>query len=232
MADRVAMVSGASRGLGNAVARRMAAAGWRLSLGVRTPERLQESLPGGIDTICCTYDALEQGSAGRWVDQTIERFGRIDAVVNNAGIGLQYALTDDDETALDTLLEVNLKGPLRVTRAALPYLIASGQGRVINVSSLSGKRINHTNVGYAMTKHALMALTHATRRIAWNDGVRATALCPSYIDTDFNDGVTAIAREEMISPDDLAEAVLHLASAPSNFSVAELLVNCRLEDTL
>ncbi|WP_035872211.1 SDR family NAD(P)-dependent oxidoreductase [Cucumibacter marinus] len=232
MAARVAMVSGASRGLGLAVAHRLASAGWRLSLGVRNPERLKGDVPGGDNSIVCTYDALQRDSAQHWVDSTIERFGRVDAVVNNAGTGLKYALTDEDETALDTLLEVNLKGPLRVTRAALPHLIASGQGRVINVSSLSGKRINHANVGYAMTKHALMALTHATRRIAWDEGVRATALCPSYIDTDFNEGVTAISKDEMIQPDDLAEAVLHLASAPQTFSVAELLVNCRLEDTL
>lgn len=232
MKPGVAMVSGAARGLGAEIARKLAESGWSLSLGARDPARLAEVVPASRSVIHCRYDASDADSGRTWVDRTHAHFGSIEAVINNAGTGLEYTLTDEDETALDALIEVNLKGPLRVTRAALPHLLHTGRGRVINVSSLSGKRINHANVGYAMTKHALMALTHATRRMGWEEGLRATALCPSYINTDFNDGVTAIAREEMIQPADLAEVIGYLVSAPKNFSVAELLVNCRLEDTL
>ena len=83
-----------------------------------------------------------------------------------------------------------------------------------------------------MSKHAMMALTHAARRIAWDKGVRATALCPSFVRTDMTAGATALPREAMTDPADLARLAVTLIGLPNNASVAELLVNCRLEDTL
>jgi len=231
-AGRVVMVSGANRGIGKAVARRLATRGYRLSLGARDPAALQPllaELPGEAP-LCCTYDAEDLASAEAWVAATLERFGRLDGLVNNAGIAQSATILDPDEETLDRLWRVNVKGPLRLTRLAWPQLAASGQGRVVNVASLSGKRVKNDNVGYAMAKHAVIALTHATRRLGWDQGVRATAICPSFVRTDMTAAVDKVAREEMIDPADLAELVATALELPNNAVMAEMLVNCRLED--
>ena len=227
---RVVMISGASRGIGAAVARRLAAAGYRLSLGVRDAARAP--VQPGEDCLVTRYDARERDAAQAWVASTVDRYGRVDALVNNAGIAPMSTIEDDDETILDDLWLVNVKAPLRVIRAALPHLKASGAGRIVNVASLSGKRVPNPNNGYAMSKFALVALTHSARRLGWKHGIRATALCPGFVATDLTAGVSSVDRADMIDPQDLAELVACLLALPNNAAIAELLVNMRYEDTL
>jgi NADP-dependent 3-hydroxy acid dehydrogenase YdfG len=230
--DRVVMVSGANRGIGLAVARCLRGKGYRLSLGGRDAAKLAAAF-GEVDgarAIAVAFDARDRASCSAWVERTASHFGRIDGLVNNAGIALDVGIEDDDEAAYDAMWEVNVKGPLRLIRLALPYLKQSGSGRVINVSSLSGKRVKNANAGYAMSKFAVIALTHAVRRLGWDDGVRATAICPSFVATDMTAHVTAVPRRDMIQPADLAELVATALALPNNAVVAELLVNCRLED--
>jgi NADP-dependent 3-hydroxy acid dehydrogenase YdfG len=230
--ERVVMVSGANRGIGLAIARNLCAKSYRLSLGARGAERIAAAL-GDHDpsrVLTCAFDARDRASCAAWVERTAERFGRIDALVNNAGISLDVGIEDDDEDAYDALWDVNVKGPLRLIRLALPYLKRSGSGRIVNVASLSGKRVKNAHAGYAMSKFAVVALTHAVRRLGWEDGVRATVVCPSFVATDMTADVTALPRGEMIQPADLAELVATVLALPNNAVVAELLVNCRLED--
>jgi NAD(P)-dependent dehydrogenase (short-subunit alcohol dehydrogenase family) len=229
---RVVMVSGANRGIGLAVARCLHARGYRLSLGGRDAGKLAAAVDG-LDKeriITVAFDARDRASCTAWVERTASHFGRIDGLVNNAGISLKVGIEDDDEEAYDAMWEVNVKGPLRLIRLALPYLKKSGSGRVVNVASLSGKRVKNANAGYAMSKFAVIALTHAVRRLGWEDGVRATAICPSFVATDMTAHATAVPRDEMIQPADLAELVATALALPNNAVVAELLVNCRLED--
>lgn len=229
---RVVMVSGANRGIGLAVARCLYEKGYRLSLGGRDAAKLVAA-HGELEkarAITVAFDACDRASCEAWIARTVSEFGRIDALVNNAGISLKVGIEDDDEDAYDAMWEVNVKGPLRLIRLALPYLRHSGSGRIVNVSSLSGKRVKNENAGYAMSKFAVIALTHAVRRIGWEDGVRATAICPSFVATDMTAHVTAVTRGEMIQPGDLAELVATALALPKNAVVAELLVNCRLED--
>ena len=227
-AGRVAMVSGASRGIGRAVMERLLTRGFRVSAGVRNPQ----ALPGDDRLSVHRYDAAREDAAGEWVAATMARFGRIDALINAAGINPVATLTDPDERALDALWLINVKGPLRVVRAALPHLAASGEGRVVNLASLSGKRVRNANIGYAMSKFAVLALTHAIRREGWDRGIRATALCPGFVATDMTSEVTAWPHEKMTSAADLAVLVETMLLLPNTATVAELLVNCRLEDML
>ena len=125
-----------------------------------------------------------------------------------------------------------MKAPFRVIQAALPHLKASGRGRVVNVASLSGKRVMGLNAGYQMSKHAVVALTHAVRRLGWEHGIRATALCPGFVDTDLTSQVTDVEHEHMTSVDDLAELVATIVHLPNTAAIAELLVNCRYEHML
>ncbi|MGC4389922.1 MULTISPECIES: SDR family NAD(P)-dependent oxidoreductase [unclassified Agrobacterium] len=224
---RVIMVSGASRGLGLAIAKRLHEAGFTVAAGARSPAAVAVKDRLSADR----YDAEETGSAEAWVEAVATRYGRIDGLVNCAGINPKVRVMDAGEESLDQMWRINVKGPLRVTRAAIPHLVRSGQGRVINVASLAGRRVG-SNVGYAMTKFAVVALTHGIRQELWDSGVRATALCPGYIATDMTAGETEVSREDMTQPDDLAEMVETLLRLPNNLSVAELLVNCRKESML
>jgi NAD(P)-dependent dehydrogenase (short-subunit alcohol dehydrogenase family) len=224
---RVIMVSGASRGLGLAIAKRLHEAGFTVAAGARNPAAVAVKDRLSADR----YDAEEAGSAEAWVDAVAVRYGRIDGLVNCAGINPKVRVMDAGEESLDQMWRINVKGPLRVTRAAIPHLVKTGQGRVINVASLAGRRVG-SNVGYAMTKFAVVALTHGIRQELWDSGVRATALCPGYIATDMTAGETEVTREDMTQPEDLAEMVETLLRLPNNLSVAELLVNCRRESML
>ena len=226
-AGRVVMVSGAARGIGRAVVDRLLADGFRVSAGVRA-----SSLTSSDRLLVHRYDAESLDSAQNWRDATLAQFGALHGLVNAAGVSLPGAtLADAGEDALDAMWLVNVKAPLRLIRLLLPALRQGGDGRVVNVSSLSGKRVANANVGYAMSKFALLALTHAVRREAWDDGVRATAVCPGFVATDMTAGVTSFPREGMTQPADIAALVVMALLLPGTANVAELLVNCRLESS-
>lgn len=231
---RVVMISGANRGIGRATARRLAADGYTLSLGARDPAALEAATPDLPQdrVLRAAWDATDRPSASRWVEATLDRFGRIDAVVASAGLSLPARLEDEDETPFDTMWEVNFKGPLRLVRAALPMLRAAGTGRVVVLASLSGKRVLGEGLGYPASKFAVMALVHAVRRAGWDDGVRATALCPGMVDTDMVADRETPAGEFKIEPEAIAASVAYLLALPNNASVAELLVNSRLEASI
>ena len=232
--DRVIMISGATRGIGLACARRLLHEGARLSLGVRDIDAGENALQSSEhpNVAFFPYHAEDLLSAQDWVTGTLRRFGQLDGLVNNAGMA-QPAMTlmDEDEAMLDNLWTVNVKGPTRLTRLAMPHLAKSGCGRVVNVASLSGKRVKSDNLGYAMTKFALIALTHATRREGWEQGIRATAICPSFVRTDMTAAETKVVDPaEMIQPEDLAQLIHTALALPNNAVVAEVLVNCQFED--
>jgi len=225
--DRVVMVSGAARGIGRAVVERLLADGFRVSAGVRS-----SSLAPSDRLLVHRYDAESPESAQVWRDATLARFGALHGLVNAAGVSLPGAtLADTEESALDAMWLVNVKAPLRLIRLVLPALRQGGHGRVVNVASLSGKRVANANIGYAMSKFALLALTHAVRREGWDDGVRATAICPGFVATDMTAGVTAFPRESMTEPADIAALIAMALLLPGTANIAELLVNCRLESS-
>jgi NAD(P)-dependent dehydrogenase (short-subunit alcohol dehydrogenase family) len=232
MDHRVVMISGANRGIGRAIAERLAQAGYRLSLGARRPETLDACAPT-MDReriLCQRYEARDRDLARRWVAGTVARFGRIDALVNNAAVFHRFRVQNGEEALLDEMWEINVKGPLRLLQAAFPHLSRSGRGRVVNLVSLSGKRLkSDTAAGYAMTKHALTAFTHGIRFSGWEHGIRATAICPGFVNTHMAGGVSGIAPEEMTQPESVAELVETVLALPNTASVVEIPINCVLE---
>ena len=226
---RVIMISGANRGIGLATARVLAARGFRLSLGARDPDTIDKA---GFDSDLqvVRWDATEPEMSKAWAAEVQQNFGQIDGVVLNAGVAIAGKLEDDDEAAYDTMWEVNFKGPLRLTRAILPALRASGHGRVINIVSLSGKRLMSASMlGYSASKFAALTLTHAIRHDGWSDGIRATAICPGLVATRMVANVEPPEGQFKIAPDTIAETVAYALSLPNEAVVAEILVNSRLE---
>jgi NAD(P)-dependent dehydrogenase (short-subunit alcohol dehydrogenase family) len=222
----VALISGASRGIGAAVAQELEARGWALSLGMRSPS-------GGeaASRFIHRYEARAAGGERDWVAATAARFGRIDAVVANAGILISKTVAEAEDDELETLLDVNVKAPLRLVRAAWPWLKQSGRGRVAVVVSLSGKRVKSAKAGlYAVSKFAALGLAHAIRHAGWDDGIRCTAICPGFVATDMAAAVTAQPLSTMIQPADLARIVALTLELPNTASVAEIPVNCALEE--
>ncbi|WP_439366307.1 SDR family NAD(P)-dependent oxidoreductase [Bradyrhizobium sp. DASA03005] len=222
--NRIVMVSGASRGIGRAVVDRLLESGFRVSAGLRDPSRLVES----ERLMTHYYDAEDVKSPISWVNATVARWGGVDAMVNAAGINPKVRVSDEGENELDEMWRVNVKGPLRLVRATLPHLAVCGHGRVVNLGSLAGKRVG-SNVGYAMTKFAVVALTHGIRREGRAAGIRATVVCPGYVATDMTLNDDEIPRHEMSQPGDIARLVETALMMPNNASVSEMLVHCQFE---
>lgn len=228
--DRVVLVSGAGRGMGRAIAQRLHADGYRLSLGVRDPDSVAGDLRRDEGRVLvCRYDALDAASADAWIAATVARFGGIDGLVNNAGIHRQITIEDTTEADLDEIWGVNVKGPFLLTQKALPHLRRCGSGRIVNIASISGKRIAGQYAVYPMSKHAVVAMSHATRFLGWEHGIRVTAICPGLVNTDMGVGVGAVPEAEMTQPETIAGLVAHVLSLPNNASVVEIPVNCVLE---
>ena len=152
-------------------------------------------------------------------------------MICSAGVTSPHDVIEIEDDALERMWEINVKSPRRLARAAWPDLCASGQGRIILLVSLSGKRVRSAaSASYAVTKHAALALSHGLRRKGWEDGVRATAICPGRVRTNMTSGVTGIAPENMTQPENVAEMVGLALDMPNTASLAEMMVNCDPED--
>jgi NAD(P)-dependent dehydrogenase (short-subunit alcohol dehydrogenase family) len=234
-AGRVIAITGASRGLGAAIARRLHADGFTLALGVRDVAATEQALGFGERCTIHRFDALEAASAEAFITAVFAAHGRLDGLVNNAGVLRRFGFEHPDEAALDEMWAVNVKAPFRTIRAALPHLKASGNGRIVNIASTDAKRYRDPSapLGYVMSKHALLALSHAAKFAGWEDGVRVTALCPGAIDTELIAGLPgATPAANRLKPETVAEAVSLLMHLPKEATVAELVMNTRLEASL
>jgi len=230
MAERVALISGANRGIGSETAKFLYGEGWCLSLGMRQPV-----LPGWADpdrVKLFAYNAADPASETAWVADALASYGRIDAIVANAGVMIPKTVIEADEDELEMTMAVNVKAPRRLAKAAWPPLSASGHGRVIILGSLSGKRVKSAGAGlYSISKFAAVALAHGIRHAGWDLGIRATAVCPGFVATDMARGLTSRADDEMTDPCDIARIIAMLLDLPNEASVAEFTINCQLEES-
>jgi len=230
--ERVVMISGGNRGIGKGIAQALYHNGWRLALGMRKPALPDWASAEDVDVDVHAYDASTGADEQTWVQATMMRFGRIDAVIANAGIMIAKNVVEAVDVDLDAMLEVNVKAPRRLAKAAWTALGQSGRGRVIIVSSLSGKRVKSANSGlYAISKFGSVALAHALRHHGWNIGIRVTALCPGFVATDMGTNLSLRDPAQMTSPADLGQVVITLLNLPNEASVAELTINCQIEES-
>ena len=226
---KVILISGASRGIGRKIAERLITEDYLLSLGARNPPSLEHSVFSDNDKVLIhPYEATDKQSHLQWIEATIAKFGRLDGVINCAGILKRLQFEDDNEEELDLLWEINVKAPWRLTREAFPYLKESGEGRVINLVSMAGKRVKGILAGYSVSKFAFLALSQSMRNVGWDDGIRVTAICPSFVNTDMSQNVN-LAPEKITQPEDIAEIVAMVLRLPNTAHINEILINFNLE---
>ncbi|MEM1236952.1 MAG: SDR family NAD(P)-dependent oxidoreductase [Pseudomonadota bacterium] len=231
---KVAMVSGGGRGVGAAITQRLLADGWAVSIGLRDLGQASRFEAPEDRLAAFPFDAFVPETADPWMSGTIKQFGQLDALINNAGILRTVDFYTGNEADLDDMWAVNVKAPFRLIRAALPHLKVTGAGRVINIASTDAKRYREgVSVGYTMTKHALLAMTQAARFAGWEDGVRATAICPGATDTDLIANIPGVTpKDQRIQPETIAAMVAFLLGLPNQASVPELIANTRLESLI
>lgn len=235
MQPRLVMVSGGARGLGAAIVQRCLDDGYRVSVGARDPDAVRATFAEGGRLRAFHFDADTPDTAETWVADTVAEMGAPDALINNAGILRMVNFEAGNEDDLDAMWNVNVKGPFRLIRAALPHLKASGRGRVVNIASTDAKRYRDSSIsiGYVMTKQSLLAMTHAVRFAGWEEGLRGTAICPGAIDTEMIADLPGVTpKAQRLQPADVAEIVSLVLKLPNQASVPEIVANTRLESTI
>jgi 3-oxoacyl-[acyl-carrier protein] reductase len=202
--SRSALVTGGSRGIGLAIAQILAEEGFALTLASRNAERV-EAAAGTLGALAVTADVSEAEDCERLVTEHVERHDGLDVLVNSAGIGIGGNVETLSPKHIDLQLDVNIRGLVLVTRAAIPHLRKSS-GLVVNLASIAGTMATPGLSIYGASKAAVISFTRSLNEELDADGVRATALCPGFVDTDMA-AWSGIPGEEMIQPEDCAEVV-------------------------
>jgi NAD(P)-dependent dehydrogenase (short-subunit alcohol dehydrogenase family) len=199
-----ALVTGGSSGIGLAIARMLHEEGHALTLAARQVERL-EAAARELEAASFAVDVRDEEACAALVAAHLERHGGLDVLVNCAGVGIAGRIGDMSAKHFDLQQAVNLRGAFLVTREALPAL-REAHGYVVNLASIAGTIPTPGLASYGAAKAALIALTRSLDREEASSGVRATAICPGFVDTPMAEW-TGIAGEEMIQPEDCAELV-------------------------
>jgi len=219
--EKVALVTGGSSGIGLAIARMLSEEGYALTVTARTVEKV-EAAAAELGALAVPADVSREEDCERIVAAHAERHGRLDVLVNSAGVGIVGRLEDMTAKRWDLQLGVNLRGLFLVTRAALPLLKAS-RGQVVNVASIAGTMPSPMLGAYGASKAAVISLTRTLNAELEQDGVRATALCPAFVDTPMA-AWSGLPPEELIRPEDCAELVRALLRLSPHARVPEIVV--------
>tara|TARA_B100000579_G_scaffold433932_1_gene453673 strand:+ start:264 stop:980 length:717 start_codon:yes stop_codon:yes gene_type:complete len=235
---RKILISGASKGIGRAVALKLLEDGHSVSLGVREKENLintslDPKLHNPKKLIVHKYDALDKESSKKWVESTAKTFNNIDTLIHCAGILKRTNLIfkDNEMKDIEDLWKVNVMGPWILTKDAWKYLSSNNSGRIIVLVSMSGKRSKGSLAGYSMSKFALMSICQTMRNEGWHKGIRVTAICPGWVNTDMAKEINKFPKEAMTQPNDIAKLCSNLLELPNSSVPFEIAINCQLETT-
>jgi hypothetical protein len=212
---RVVAITGGARGIGRAIAARLAGEGVRVAIGdvdLAAAELTAGQLPG--DVLALEVDVSERASFEAFVDEVEERLGPLDVLVNNAGILLVGPFLEEDDRATEREFAVNVGGVMNGMRTALPRLRERGRGQVVNIASSASWLAPPGEVSYSATKHAVHALTDGVRKELRGSGVELTAVFPGLVDTELAAGTIPTRGAKLIGPDEVAEAVVDAIRDP------------------
>jgi 3-oxoacyl-[acyl-carrier protein] reductase len=218
---RVALITGAGRGIGAATARLLADQGVRLGLASRRGEN-----PGIDGALAQACDVRDPASLKAMVEATVERFGGLDIVIANAGVGAYGPFLDTPAVHIEEMIDVNVKGLIYTVRAALPHLLRSDAADLVTVASEAGRRGLPYEAVYCSSKFAQVGLTAALDHELREQGVRCTNVCPGGVATDFAMGRGRTPDMPqlpgMMRPDDVAEAILYVLTRPRRMRILEV----------
>jgi NAD(P)-dependent dehydrogenase (short-subunit alcohol dehydrogenase family) len=218
MKGRAALITGGSSGIGLAIARALGQDGYSLTVSARRPEKLEESVEGlrgeGFDVECVPANMANEDEIKGLIARHRKRWGRMDVLINNAGVGIGGPIADQQTKHLDMQINVNLRGVYITLRESIPLLKEAGaehkKALVVNTASIAGKFGQAWLGTYSATKHAVVGLTQAAHGELAESGIQVTAFCPGFVDTPMTGWVEGVPPEAMIQPDDLGEAVRFL----------------------
>jgi NAD(P)-dependent dehydrogenase (short-subunit alcohol dehydrogenase family) len=231
MEGRAALVTGGSSGIGLAIARALGQDGYGLTVSARRPEKLEDAVKGladeGLDVQAVPANAADEDEIKSLVEAHRDKFGRLDVLVNNAGIGIAGPIAEHETKRLDIQLNVNLRGVYLAMRECIPLLKEAGaehhKALVVNTASIAGKFGQPGLAAYSATKHAVVGLSQAAHGELSNDGIQVTAICPGFVATPMTDWVEGqVPKDEMIQPEDIAEAVRFLLRTSPHCVVPEI----------
>ncbi len=215
-AQRAAIVTGASSGIGLAIARVLGEEGFSITMAARRPDKLDGAVAGlaadGFDVQAVAANVSDEAEIQKVVAAHRERYGRLDVLVNNAGVGVGASVADMQTKRIDMQLDINLRSIFLFYRECMPMLREAAAEHknvlVVNTSSISGKHGEPWLSVYSATKHGVVGWTEAMNKELGNEGIKSTALCPAFVDTPMTDFVKGqVPAEEMIRPEDIAESV-------------------------
>ncbi len=235
---KVAVVTGASSGIGEAAVRALAAEGAAVVAGARRKERLDglvdEVTRDGGKAIAVECDVTDEEQAHNLVHRAVEEFGRIDILVNNAGVMLLSTVGKGLSDQWRQMFEVNVMGLLYATDAAIGHMKEQGSGHLVNISSVAGRKVTRDSSGvYAGTKHAVGAISEGLRQELLEDNIRVTIVEPGAVATELPDHITdedaraslgGILSLERLQAEDIAEAIIYAVTQPERVSVNEILI--------
>ena len=235
---KVAVVTGASSGIGEATVRALAAEGASVVAGARRKERLdglvEEVSRDGGKAIAVECDVTNESQAQDLIHRAVEEYGRIDILVNNAGVMLLSTVGKGLSDQWRQMFEVNVMGLLYATEAAIGHMKGQGSGHLVNISSVAGRKVTRDSSGvYAGTKHAVNAISEGLRQELLEDNIRVTIVGPGAVatelpdhitDEDAREGLSGLLELERLQAEDIAEAVVYAATQPERVSVNEILI--------
>jgi NAD(P)-dependent dehydrogenase (short-subunit alcohol dehydrogenase family) len=229
--DRAALITGGSSGIGLAIARVLGEAGYGLTLSARRADKLEAAAEGlradGLDVLAVAGNLTDEETIKDVVAQHRERWGRLDVLINNAGLGIGASVADTETKKLDLQLDVNLRAVYLVARESIPMLKEAGaehgKALMVNTASIAGKQGQAFLPAYSATKFGVVGLSQGLHKELSREGIQVTALCPGFVATDMTDWVEGqVPKEEMIQPEDIAEAIRYLLRTSRNCIVPEL----------
>jgi NADP-dependent 3-hydroxy acid dehydrogenase YdfG len=235
---KAALVTGASAGIGHAAAVALAASGARVAVAARRAERLKELVgrieASGGEAVALAGDVTDEKFATGVVEETVSRFGRVDILVNSAGVIQAGGVVGADSAQWRQVIDVNLMAMLYTCKAAISPMKAQGGGDIINISSTAGRRASGPFGAYATSKFGLTALTEGLRHEVGGDAIRVCIIEPGATTTEVAEGITDpnvreairhhVTRDGVMKPEDVAAAILFIVTLPSRANVSEILI--------